>query len=299
MGAKAAPLLIPDAVTRVLALHGPSQLGAGRLSWRLSVPAHVAPFDDQLILMVSPGSPIFKTLLRDPRADVAAASPEAAYNLRLYGRAVDTGGAGAHPRRMELAAWLPDGGVLHRFRAIEFVPERIEFSEGREDERRYFEGATSAAKVPTVALRWLQACFGGIWPSVVVAVAGLWAWVGWYGQWYTMRLVALAVVLTAALCAMASARLVFRVLAFSAWQRGQLDRDLSGPLGEGLLPVRGCSLAGVVLAVVSLVAVVISGAAWEPGLLASALVGTQLWYLVPAWAWKLAGGKTRAPGKEA
>ncbi len=288
--------LIPEPVTRILAFHGAVQVASGLGRRRVSASVHLAPFDDILALFLPAGSPFSKAIERDPKVELFIQGGEQNYSVRIKGRAVCSGPAGGHGRRMEIVPWLPDGSTLQRFHLVELLPERIEFSYDDGGERRHFEGNTDAAKVPTLPTRWLDACFGGIVHAVVLAFVVLWAWVGWYGQWYTLRVAALALSLAGALGMLAAARLAYRSLAFRAWQRRKAARFHAGPVGEGLLPLASIQVTSGVLALLSLVCVIASGAMWGGGLAGIALLASQLWYLVPWWMFRFAGdmdSKTR------
>ncbi|MFH1466801.1 MAG: hypothetical protein ABIO70_20625 [Pseudomonadota bacterium] len=280
-----APLVIPDAITRVLALHGAVQLSAGCKDHRRSIDAHLAPFDDLLVLFVPGSSPILRTLERDPRADVQAAGGTNAYTLRLKGRAVDCGPAAGYERRLELMNWLPEGAALGRFHAVELVPERIEYAYDEGGERRWFEGNTGAASPLTGTARWMEASFGGIIPQVVLASAVTWGWIGWYGQWYTrvLQFAALLLALVGALGLLMAARLVFRALAFRAWQRGKGPREDAVPFSHGLLPLHRCWSSAAAVAVLAVAALVALAAGLEPEFALVGLLASQIWYLVPYW----------------
>jgi len=287
-------LLIPDTLTRVLALHGPVQFSAGMAAWRESTMAHLAPFDDLVVLFLPGTSPLLRTLERDPRAEVLAAGGVNSYNLRLKGRGVDCGPAAGYERRLELVHWLPDGAALGHFRAVEMIPERIEYACDEGHERRYFEGNTGAASPLTGTGRWLAATFGGVLPQVTLACAVPWAWIGWYGQWYPLRLVALALALVGALGLLGSSRLLFRVMAFRAWQHGRGPRADAAPFSFGQLPLTACWPGAMVSFGMAAAALIALAAGWDPELAVVGLVASQVWYLVPYWGFR---GVGRAEGE--
>ena len=230
--------LIPEPITRILALHGPAQVACGLGPKRVSVNVHCAPFDDLLVLFLPARSPLIAALERDPRVDLHVQGGDTNYTVRLQGRGVDTGACGGHPRRMELVPWLPEGSTLQRFRAVELVPERIEYGYDEGEERRYFQGVTAAAETPGSVGRWLRLCFGGLVPAVALAFIGLWGWIGWYGQWYLLRPVALVLALVTSLGLMAAARIGHRLLGHRSWQQGKVRRPMGSMFSEALLPVR-------------------------------------------------------------
>jgi hypothetical protein len=169
---------------------------------------------------------------------------------------------------MELVPWLPEGSTLQRFHAVELVPERIEYAFDEGEERRYYQGTTAAADTPGAAGRWLRLCFGGLVPAVAVAFLGLWAWIGWYGQWYMLRPVALLLSLSSCLALVAAARIMHRLLGHRSWQKGKVRRAV---------------ILAAVLAVGAAAALIFCGVAWGPELAGITIVATQLWLLVPLW----------------
>jgi hypothetical protein len=275
--------LIPEPITRILALHGAAQVACGKGPRRVSVAVHCAPFDDLLVLFVPARSPILAGLERDPQLDLHVQGGETNYTVRMQGRGIDTGASGGHARRMELVPWLPEGSTLQRFHAVELVPERIEYAFDEGEERRYYQGTTAAADTPGAAGRWLRLCFGGLVPAVAVAFLGLWAWIGWYGQWYMLRPVALLLSLSSCLALVAAARIMHRLLGHRSWQKGKVPRHMGSMLSEGLLPVRRAVILAAVLAVGAAAALIFCGVAWGPELAGITIVATQLWLLVPLW----------------
>jgi hypothetical protein len=273
--------LIPEPITRILALHGPVHVSSGLGPQRVSVNVHCAPFDDLLVLFVPGRSPLVAALERDPRVDLHVQGGDTNYTVRMQGRAVDTGTSGGHERRMELVPWLPEGTTLQRFRAVELVPERIEYGYDEGEERRYFQGATAANETPSNTGRWLRLCFGGLIPAVAVAFLGLWGWIA--VQWYPWRLVPLGVALVAALSLMAASRIAHRILGYRSWQRGKGSRQAGGGFSEGLVPLHRAKIVAGALLVVSLAALVFCGVGWSGELTGIALAASQLWVLVPLW----------------
>ncbi len=281
--------IIPEPITRTLALHGPAGVSCGQGPGLVSTKTHLAPFDDLLLLFLSRRSAFVINLDRDPRVELHVQGGDTNYSLRIRGRAVDTGPAGGHDRRLELVHWLPEGATLQRFRAVELIPERIEYAYDEGDERRHYEGRTAAAEIPSSAQRWLRLCFSGMIPWLATAFIGLWAWIGWYGQWYTLRLGALAVAMVGCYGLLASARLIYRVLGHRRWQQGRAARHFGNMLSEGLLPVRQTLTVAGALFLAGLVSIVACGIAWGGELSGVILACTQLWFLVPFWFFRFLG----------
>jgi hypothetical protein len=284
--------LIPEPITRALALHGPVQVSCGQGVGLVTAQPHVAPFDDMLVLFVLRSSPLLAGLDRDPRVVLLAQGGEDNYTIRIRGRGVDCGPASGHERRMEIIPWLPEGATLARFRAVELVPERIEYSYDGEEDREHFGGITAAADVPAPATRWFELCFGGNLPSAVIAFVALFAYVGWWGEWFTLRPVALLVALIVALGLQVSTRLAYRVLAHRRWQRGDAARHHGSYLSEGLLPVRGAVILALTAFGLVLPASLLCGVAWGGELLAVALGASMLWFLLPLWGIRFLGDMT-------
>ena len=270
-------------------MHGPLQVSCGSGLARVSVSVHAAPFDDMLLLFVPRRSPFGAALDRDPRVDLHIQGGAVHYSVRIQGRAIDTGGASAHERRMEILPWLPEGSTLQQFLGVELIPERIEYAYDEGEERRHFQGATDAAKVPPMATRWIRLCFGGLIPAVAIAFVSVFAYVGWYGQWDPLRPVVLLAALAGSVGLIASARLGYRVLAHRSWQRGKAARHHGGLLSEGLLPVRSALIAAAGTLVVAVLALAICAVAWGGDLLGVSLAATQLWFLLPLWTFRFMG----------
>ncbi len=281
--------LIPEPITRFLAMYGPVPVACGLGPRRVSVNAHCAPFDDMLVLFISRRSPFRAALDRDPSVELSVQGGDNNTSLRMRGRGIVTGPANAHPRRMEILPWLPEGSTLQHFLAVELVPEQIEYGYDDGDERRFFQGTTSAAEVPARLTRWLYLCFRGIVPSPAIAFLALWAYVGWWGQWFTLRPLALVVALIACLGMIASSRLGYRILAHRSWQRGKAARHHGAELSAGLLPVRSAVVAAALSLGISLVSLVFCAAAWGGELLGVTLAATQLWFLLPLWVFRFMG----------
>ena len=281
--------LIPEPITRILALHGPVHVASGLGPSRVSVTAHVVPFDDMLVLFLRRGSPFAAALDRDPGVELSVQGGDTNYSVRMHGRAVVTGTANAHERRLEILPWLPEGATLQSFLAVELIPERIDYAFDEGEERRFFRGATEAAEVPARLSRWLFLTFRGVIPAVAIAFVALWAYIGWWGVWFTLRPLALLSALIASFGLIAACRLVYRVAAHRRWQRGTAARHHGDLLSEGLLPVRGAQVLAGVTAAVSLLALALCGAAWGTELLGVTLAATQLWFLLPLWTFRFMG----------
>ncbi len=284
--------LIPEPITRALALHGPVNVSCGRGEGLVTAQPQLAPFDDMLVLFLLRSAPLVAALDRDPRLDLHAQGGADNYTIRIHGRGIDTGPANAHERRMEIIPWLPEGATLARFRAVELIPERIYYSYDGVEDRQHSGGFAAAAAAPAAATRWFELCVGGIIPAVCIAFVVLFAYVGWWGEWFTLRPVALLVSLSIALGLMVSARLGYRVLAHRRWQRGDADRHHGSYLSEGLLPVRSAVLLALVALGWALPAALLCVVAWGGELLGVALAASQLWFLLPLWGLRFLGDMT-------
>ena len=276
--------LIPDPITRILALHGPIKVSCGQGARRISVNVHCAPFDDLLVLFTPLRSPLIAALDRDPRVGLIVQGGETNYTVRIQGRGVATGTAGAHERRMELVPWLPEGSTLQQFRAVELVPERIEYAYDEGEERRHYEGRTEAGKLPTAAGLWLRLCFAELVPAVALAMVGL--FIGVAFQWFYFvweRPLAYLVSMVISLCLMAAGRVLQRSLSHRSWQRGRGPRSWGGVFSEGLVPLHKGRILAVALAVLAVVILIITIAMGHAGLAGISLLASQLWYLFPYW----------------
>jgi len=270
-----------------LALEGPVQFVSGTRNARSSVRLSGAPFDDFLVLFASRHSESVRNLLATPRCEVLAGGSDFDFQLRMYGRAVCTGSAVAHPRRMELVHWLPEGRALHQLCAIEFYPERIEFTEGGEGRQQKYQGDTAAAEIPGPSIRWLHAAFKGIWPAALLAAAAAWIWIGWFGQYFRLQYAALFLAVAGALSLMGGARLVYRSTAFLLWQRGKQRRVVGGVLSDGWLAQRSVALVGWLAMGAGALSIFLLAAIWgeRPALMVP--LASQIWYLGPIWGFQL------------
>ena len=239
--------IIPDKISHVLATQGAVQFIAGWGADQSSVRLNVAPYDDMVVLFISRRSRTSTNLLVTPRCQILAGSVQAGWQLKMVGRAVCTGAVNAHPRRLELQHWLPEGTPGTRLDAVEFIPERIEYAEGEGDSRKRFYGETPAADLPTPMKRWLDLSFTGIVIPWLLSAAVWVVWYGWWGLKLRGRWFVLLITIYCVMGLMAGARLVYRATALRRWQVGRALRRDSGILGLGWLPQRGAWLLGVVL----------------------------------------------------
>lgn len=275
--------LIPDTITYALA-HSPLvQLVSGPPGHERSARLAVAPYDDLLILFASAGSATLENLERENASEVHAREPNGAWQLKMKGRAVCAGSVNAHPRRLELQPWLPDGSKGHRLFAVEFVPAWIEYTEGEGDARKVFYGPTAAANIPPVHHRWLLSAFGGIVTPGVLGFTVLWGWMAWYGQHLPFRWLVATVCFLALVGLMAGARLLYRVEAFRRWQRGVGLRADAGQLGKGWMAMNHARRVGQVGMGTALFLLLLVYATWGVQPVQVVLVTCQLWWLLPAW----------------
>lgn len=275
--------LVPEPVSRVLAVHGPvrflTRSGRAWDSQRLAL----APLGDLLLLFTSRGSNTVRNLLVSPRAELVAGDDASGWQVRMQGRAVHAGRSTSHPRRSELVHWLPEGVPAPSLDVVEFVPEHVEFVDHREGEKHRWAGPTPAGTVPPEPVRWLRAAFEGSWPAAVVAVVACWTWVGWYGQDYTLRGLALALAILAALALQAGPRLAVRAASLRGWQQGRHRRQDAGVLADGWVGAVPAQVVGLVLVLVGVVLLGVVRVCWGDHLLLATLAASQLWYLLPLW----------------
>jgi hypothetical protein len=291
----AIPILIPEPITRILALHGPVNVSSGLGPGRVSASVSVAPFDDQLVLFFPHRAPFLAGLDRDPCVELNIQGGDTNYSVRIHGRAVDTGVAAGSERRLELVHWLPAGGTLQRYRAVELVPERIEYAYDEDDQRRYYQGVTAAAETPSPGARWARLCFDGVLIPLILAFPALFVWIAVYGWWYPLRYVALVVASIASYGLLAACRILYRVAAHRRWQQGKAARHYGNMLAEGLLPVRSALRMAWILGAVALVALASSVVGWCGELAGASLAASQLWYLVPLWVFRFMGDMGTKP----
>lgn len=246
--------LLPPEVTRILSTHGEVLLTVGHLKHgTVSARCLVAPFDEQLILFVRPGSAVAEKMRADTRATVQAADPEKGYVVRLEGRAVGGPRVMAHPQRLGLLAWLPEGTKPRAWEAASFYTEVVEYQRGGQDGERFFGRTPGSQEEPGGWGLWVNAAFQGGWTYAALGVAGIWAFVLAQGPEMPLRLPAVLIGSVGALGLIAAGGLWFRATHFlGALERtgraphaGLLERGLLAPL-----VVRQAAVASLILGVI-------------------------------------------------
>lgn len=274
--------VIPETVSHALATLGEVQFITGPPRDTAASRLHVAPFDDLLLLFASPGSRTLENVERTPVSEVLAQNRDASIQLRMTGRAVYAGAVNAHPRRLELQHWLPEGTPGVQLRAVEFVPDYIEFAQGPEEARNRYQGHPPGTAVPGVGTRWLYAAFEGTWPFALAALVVTWGWFTWWGESIPGRILPFAWSALAALAILAGCRLVHRSAMLHRWQEGRASRSAAGVLGLGWVSCREARLAGIGLLGVGAISVLGIGVIWGLAVFVLLLVTSQLWWMVPA-----------------
>jgi len=243
-----APANLPDRIIRLLSFHGPVEVWTGRGDKARTAKVHLAPFDDELVLLVPMSSPLVPGLLQTCRAVVTARAEDQHYTLRLEGRAVAGRPVSVHPNRNAISPWLPEGERPHRLLAVPFVAETVELVEDDGQVRNRFAGPTPAGKaVPGPLRRWLSAALGG--GGRLPAVAGLvgtFLWFGYLGSDYPWRPVALLLAWTATLGLVGGIRLLGQAVAFGHWREGHGELDRIPSLRDGEVAPDEARLAGFV-----------------------------------------------------
>ncbi|GEM_PF-1068160 len=286
MAQSAAREVIPDEILRVLSLHGPVQVVGGAPGREASARCHVAPFEDLLFFFVTRSAPVVEALLRHTNAAVHCKHVDGDYQIHLQGRALAGPPVMAHPRRLELLPWLPDGASPASFTVIEFYCEHVDYLKAREDgsEIRYKGNTPLGISAPAMGTRWSRVAFGGITPVVVFSLATIWVYLAYMGADYPMRWFALVIAWLGALLMQAGARLWFRGSAFLRWRQGRAHRDECGALlGQALLAPKPLidlssmvSIAGVLCT--------LGLKAWPDGTLPWVVFGASfVWLMWPLW----------------
>jgi len=276
--------VIPGPVSRVLAKHGPVQFSVRGQGERGAAALFVAPLDELLVLFVSGRSPLLSALRAEVECRVHAISKDGGYALRFRGRAVMTGRAMAHPRRMEFVHWLPEDKRPEGLVAIEFVPEHIDFTrEDEEGETERFQGETRASPRPTAARRWWAAAYGGLLPALTAAVVIDWGWIGWFGEEYPLRAACLMLSLIGTFALLGGARLLYRAAALRRFQAGRVRRVAADVLAQGWLAHDRAVRGGLQALGVGVAALLGVGAMWGWGVVGAVLLASQLWFFVPLW----------------
>ena len=118
---------IPSDIVRVLSFHGPVEVLAHWGEPRPMERVAVAPFDDSLVLFLSPVGAVQSALGWSVQLEVQARHPDGEYALRMVGRAHAGVRASRATDRHSLTPWLPDGLGPSQVLATRFIPEFVEF----------------------------------------------------------------------------------------------------------------------------------------------------------------------------
>lgn len=239
---------LPDDIVRLLSFHGPVEVWTGKGEKASTARVHLAPFDDELILLVPPHSLLNEGLLQSCHAMVTAKAEDQRYLLRLEGRAVSGRPVTAHPNRGSITPWLPEGQPPHRFLAVPFVADTVELIREEGQVRNRYAGPTPAGKrLPSEPRRWVAAALGGGGRFLTISsLVGSFLWFGFLGSDYPWRPVALIVAWVASLCLIGGIRLVGQSVAFNKWRRGDGALDDAPSLRDGLLAPDQARLGGIV-----------------------------------------------------
>ncbi len=239
---------LPDEIVRILSFHGPVELWTGRGERASTAKVELAPFDDELILMVPPRSLLEEGLLQTSRAMVTAKAADKSYTLRLHGRAVAGRLIASHPRRAAITPWMAEGARPERLLAVPFVAEEVELVREVGTETTRYAGPTPAGKVaPNGLKRWAQAALGGHgkW-LVITGLASTFIWFGYQGATYPYRPLALLLAWVSVLGLIGGIRLLGQAAAFVRWREGKGDPDRAPSLRDGFLAPEQARLGGMI-----------------------------------------------------
>ncbi|MCB9745039.1 MAG: hypothetical protein H6740_20795 [Alphaproteobacteria bacterium] len=269
--------LLPPEVTRVLSTHGEVLLTVGHLKHgTITARCLVAPFDEVLVLFVRPGSAVSEKMRADTRASVQANDPEKGYVVRLEGRIVAGPRVMAHPQRLGLLAWLPEGTNPRAWEAASFYADTVDYQRGGPEGERFFGKVPREQEEPVGWRLWMLAAFEGGWVFASLGVLGIWAWVLFQGPEMPLRAVALPIASLGALGFIAAGGLWFRATHFL----GALERAGRAPhaalLERGLLAPRVVRQAALAALAVGVIFTLIS-AMWGFGLFAVTAVCSFVW----------------------
>lgn len=238
---------LPEDVVRLLSFHGPVEVWTGEGSRAATQRVHVAPFDDELILLVPPTSPLVGGLLQTSKAMVTARAEDQRYTLRLEGRGIAGRPVPAHKSRGSITPWLPEGQPAHRFLAVTFIADQVELVREEGQVRNRYAGPTPTGKaLPGPWRRALSAALGGGGRWLAIAgLVGPFTWFGYQGSDYPFRPVALILAWVAALGLVAGIRLLGQSAAFAKWRAGDGDLRDAPALQDGWLAPEQARLWGM------------------------------------------------------
>ncbi|NOY28180.1 MAG: hypothetical protein GXP62_20130, partial [Oligoflexia bacterium] len=241
---------LPEEIVRLLSLHGPVEVWTGRGDRATTSKVTVAPFDDELILLVPRRSPLLDGLLQTSATAVTAKRADQSYSLNLVGRAVAGRPVTSHPNRGSITPWLPEGAEPRSFIAVPFVAESVEMLRQEGHVRNRYAGPTPAGAAKQGAVRRVVTIAlggGGRWVTIT-SLVGSFLWYGYQGAGYPYRPLAVLLAWVACLGLIGGTRLVGMAAAFRLWRVGQGNQDGLSGLCEGLLaPEQARSIGAVAL----------------------------------------------------
>lgn len=290
---------LPDEVIRILSFHGPVELITGRGEAAATGKVHLAPFDDQLILLVPPLSRLVAGVLAVPDAQLVARAEDQRYTLRLVGRAVAGRLVSAHPARAAISPWLPEGSTPASWLAIPFVADEVELVKEEDQVRNRFAGPTPAGRaLPPPWRRIFAAGFGqgGTLPLIGSLIL-VFLWFGYLGADQPLRPLGVLLAWGGAMGLIAGIRLLGQAAAFGKWLRGDGRAEDAPAIQRGWLSVEQARRLG--LLALGVAALCLFFVVWMPNGAASVLVvvlasGSPLLAL----AWLVHGTvSTKEPGE--
>lgn len=252
---------LPDDIVRLLSFHGPVEVWTGHGELASTARVHLAPFDDELILLVPPQSPLVAGVMQTPAATVTAKVEDQRYALRLQGRAVPGRLVSAHPNRSSITPWLPEGEQPHRFLAIPFVVDSVELVREEGQVRNRYAGPTPTGRaLPSLPRRWVSSAFGegGRWP-VFASLVLIFLWFGFLGAEQPWRPLGVLIAWIAALGLIAGIRLIGQGAAFEKWLRGDGKAEDAPTIRDGWIAPGEARFTGTVALVAAAVALTMLG----------------------------------------
>ena len=279
---------LPSELLRVLSFHGAVELRVGveRSAAPAFERAHLAPFDDRLVLLLAPRGPIVDALQRDCRLELQARDEAGTYSMRLMGRAWPTVSVGRAPNRSALEPWLPaDAGAHSRICADYFI-DHIEMSIGSGDARQRFFGPVPGAPPPRRGLAgvaWLRVGVTGL-GGVGLALSALSAfiWLAVQGADFPSRPVALVTACIVGASGAVGGKNLQQAIVFATAADGRGPHaHAAALLDAGLAPLQARDI-GLGLLALHLCGAVAIGFVWTPTLAVLCLAGALAWLGVPA-----------------
>ena len=245
------PDLVPGEILRLLSLHGEVKLVVGDPArGEVAIGAcSLAPYESCLYLFVARSGRVASMLLRTCKARVVAVQPpegeNPGYDIDLRGRALLGPPLNAHPLRLELMPWLPEGVGTGGFEVVHMWTEELEFKRGDSE----FFGRTPAGRdLPRATTRWWSTAYGASWPLLILGLPLALTYIAWTD--HPWRALPVALTWMVVPCWIAGPTLWYRSVAFSEWRRGRKAPEGAGMISEALLPpgrVFGASITAHIL----------------------------------------------------